>query len=176
MRRGPNFFGNYQHVQNHDATTQSALMPTGLERSGDFSQTRNAFGQPVQLIDPSTGQPFSGNVIPADRISPQAASLLGYYPQPNVGGGGYNFQTPLLVRTRSDTGVTRLTHQFRGGREQFQGVLSYNRNTVRGGQSLFVRGHDADDQSEPGRQPLASAQPVHVPALAVSRSTAAPSM
>jgi len=130
MRRGPNFFGNYQHVQNHDATTQSALMPTALERSGDFSQTRNAFGQPVQLIDPSTGQPFAGNVIPTDRISPQAAALLGYYPQPNVAGSSYNFQMPLLVQTRSDTGVTRLTHQFRGGREQLQGVLSYNRTTV----------------------------------------------
>jgi hypothetical protein len=32
--------------------------------------------------------------------------------------------------------VTRLTHQFRGGREQFQGVLSYNRTTVEAA-SLF---------------------------------------
>ena len=136
MRRGPNFFGNYQHVQNHDATPQSAVMPTALERTGDFSQSRNAFGQPVRVIDPSTGQPFAGNVIPADRISPQAAALLGYYPQPNVAGSSYNFQTPLLVKTRSDTGVTRLTHQFRGGREQFQGVLSYNRTTVQAA-SLF---------------------------------------
>ena len=39
MRRGPNFFGNYQRVQDHNATTQSALMPTALERGGDFSQS-----------------------------------------------------------------------------------------------------------------------------------------
>jgi len=130
MRRGPNFFGNYQHVQNHDATTQSGLMPTALERAGDFSQSRNAFGQPVRLVDPATGQPFAGNVIPADRISPQATSLLAYYPLPNADSVGSNYQAPLVVGTTSDTGLTRLTHQFRGGREQFQGVFSYNRNTV----------------------------------------------
>jgi len=130
MRRGPNFFGNFQHTQNHDATTQSALMPTALERAGDFSQSVNAFGQPVRPIDPTTGQPFAGNAIPADRISPQAAALLGYYPQPNSTGSGYNFQTPIVVTTKSDTGATRLQHQLRGGREQFQGVLSYNRTTV----------------------------------------------
>jgi hypothetical protein len=130
MRRGPNFTGNYQHVQNHDATTQAALMPTALERAGDFSQSRNAFGQPVQIIDPTTGRPFANNVIPADRISPQAAALLGYYPQPNATGSGFNFETPLVVKTSSDVGLTRLTHQFRNGREQLQGVLSYNRTTV----------------------------------------------
>ena len=130
VRRGPNFFGNFQHVRNHDATTQAALMPTALERSGDFSQSRNAFGQPVQVIDPATGQPFPGNVIPADRIAPQAASLLTYYPRPNAIGTGANFQTPLVVATKSDTGVTRLQQQFRNGREQLQGVVSYTRNTV----------------------------------------------
>ena len=30
-------------------------MPTALERAGDFSQTRDALGRPVQLVDPATG-------------------------------------------------------------------------------------------------------------------------
>ena len=59
-------------------------LPTALERAGDFSQTRNAAGQPVTIYDPLTtrlnaaGQyvrdPFPGNVIPADRINPVARS------------------------------------------------------------------------------------------------------
>src|SRR6185503_11501731 len=57
-------------------------------------------------------------------------SLLAYYPQPNATGTGSNFQAPIVVATKSDTGVTRLQQQFRNGREQFQGVLSYNRTTV----------------------------------------------
>ena len=59
-------------------------MPTALERAGDFSQSRDAFGRPVQIVDPLTGAPFAGGVIPGARISPQAAALLGYYPLPNL--------------------------------------------------------------------------------------------
>ena len=131
LRRGPNFFGNYQRVRDHSATTQGAFMPTPLERTGDFSQSVNAFGQPVRVIDPATGQPFPGNVIPLDRVTRQAAVLLGFYPLPNVAGAdGYNYQLPIVVATQSDTGVSRLQHQFRNGREQLQGVLSYTRNTT----------------------------------------------
>ena len=130
MRRGPNFFGGYQRIQDHSATSEAGLLPTLLERSGDFSQSRNAFGQPVQVVDPVTGRPFPGNVIPADRITPQAASLLGYYPRPNAVGIGANYQTPIIVKTRQDSGQTRLTHQFRNGREQFQGAFQYQRTTI----------------------------------------------
>ena len=45
-RNGPNLFLGYQRTVDHNATTQSALMPTLLERAGDFSQTRDAFGRP----------------------------------------------------------------------------------------------------------------------------------
>jgi hypothetical protein len=38
----------------------------------------------VRVIDPLTGGPFAQNAIPANRISPQAAALLHYYPQPNL--------------------------------------------------------------------------------------------
>jgi hypothetical protein len=168
MRRGPNFFGNYQHVRNHDATTQSALMPTALERAGDFSQSRNAFGQPVRLIDPATGQPFpatSSRPIASARRRRRCSAI---YPQPNADGDGYNYQTPLVVGPRSDTGVTRLQHQFRNGREQLQGVFSYNRNTVESANPVSLVDTTQTTNTQSRRQPLASAQPVHVPALAVS--------
>ena len=60
-------------------------LPTDLERLGDFSQTRNANGQPVVIFDPLTTRtvngaivrdPFPGNVIPADRINPVARAML----------------------------------------------------------------------------------------------------
>jgi len=130
MRRGPNFFGGYQRIQDHNATAQAGLVPTLLERSGNFSQSLNTLGQPVRLVDPGTGQPFPDNVLPADRISPQAAALLGYYPLPNVAGGGANYQTPIIVKTNQDSGQTRLTQQFRNGREQFQGAMLYQRTTT----------------------------------------------
>ena len=69
-------------------------LPTDLERLGDFSQTRNANGQPVVIFDPLTTRtvngaivrdPFPGNVIPADRINPVARAMLGPMPMPSSG-------------------------------------------------------------------------------------------
>ena len=81
-------------------------MPTLLERGGDFSQAANAPGQPIQIVDPATGQPFAGNVIPSARISPQAASLLGYYPLPNVS----TRHAASTIRRRCITGVAAGQH------------------------------------------------------------------
>ena len=98
VKNGPQTFINVQHAVSHNATTHSALMPTAAERAGDFSQSG------VVVRDPRTGQPFDGNVIPSDRISPQAAALLAYYPLPNVPAtGGANYQTPILSAVQQDS-------------------------------------------------------------------------
>src|SRR5207302_180597 len=87
--------------------------PTALERSGDFSQSRNVFGRPGQLFDPATGQPFPGNVIPSGRIRPEAAALLAYYPQANISAeAGINFQTPTVTQTGQNAFTTRVTPYF----------------------------------------------------------------
>ena len=127
LKRGPNMFVGYQHTSDHSTVTKPALMPTALERAGDFSQTQDQRGQAVQIVDPFTGLPFPGGVIPRDRISPQAAALLGYYPLPNVDGiDGYNYQTPLLTATEQDGVQTRFT-QPPWRRNQFYGNFAYQR-------------------------------------------------
>ena len=106
-------------------TPPPALMPTALERAGDFSPSRDAQGRPVVIRDPLTGQPFPGTVIPADRITPQAASLLSYYPLPNIDEAGrYNFQRPVLAVTGQDNVQARIT-QPGFGRNQLFGNFSY---------------------------------------------------
>ena len=97
IRNGPFFTLSYQRNTDQAASTSTALMPTAQQRSGDFSQIG------VPIIDPATGQPFAGNVIPADRISPEAAALLAYYPLPNLEGGtlfNYPARTPKHFRPR----------------------------------------------------------------------------
>jgi hypothetical protein len=109
IRNGPNFFVNYQWTRNRNASTGTGLMPDKNERMGDFSQVLNPQGQPVQLIDPTTRMPLPTPVIPASEISPQALSLLNYYPYPNFPGGTqYNYQIPLLGVTHQDSLQTRL--------------------------------------------------------------------
>src|SRR5207248_341906 len=93
---GPTFFINYQRTQNRNANTLPTRMPTPAERNGDFSHTLNPLGQPVQIIDPLTGAPFAGNVIPQERISSQAKALLNFFPLPNFESGRYNYQVALV--------------------------------------------------------------------------------
>jgi hypothetical protein len=130
LRNGPNLFVGYQRTADDTATTQSARMPTALERRGDFSQTRDPFGRSVQVVDPATGAPFSSGLIPSDRISPQAAALLGYYPLPTLDTASqYNYQAPIVSSMRQDSLQSRAT-QVVNQRNQVFGTASYQRTTT----------------------------------------------
>lgn len=84
----------------------NTTVPTDAEKSGDFS----APGMPT-IYDPTTGLPFSGNMIPngtggsANRIASPAAALLKYYPEPNVTGsnGTNGFNYHLLTTEQSNS-------------------------------------------------------------------------
>ena len=92
-RTSPNFFLGYQWQRWRNASVYTGLVPDDAERAGDFSQAVNRAGQPLAIVDPTTGLPFPNNVIPQSRISPQAMALLGLYPQPNFSGSSvYNDQ------------------------------------------------------------------------------------
>ena len=66
-----------------------ATVPTLLMRTGDFSEllaANNGILTGARIIrDPRTGLPFPGNVIPADRLSPNGRALLNAFPAPTPG-------------------------------------------------------------------------------------------
>jgi hypothetical protein len=68
-------------------------VPTELERAGNFSQSVDGTGKPIAIIDPLTGQPFPGSVIPPERIYGPGRAILGFLPTPNTtaGGNAYNY-------------------------------------------------------------------------------------
>jgi trimeric autotransporter adhesin len=130
LQRRPNLFLGFQHTEDHNATSQSAIVPTALERAGDFSQSVNALGQPITVINPQTGLPFSNNQIPSQLLSPQAAALLRLYPLPNLDAGGrFNFESPILRATRQDSVQSRITQPI-NQRNQLLGTVSYQRTTA----------------------------------------------
>jgi hypothetical protein len=117
-RNGPNFTLNYQWTRNSNATTQTALMPTQAERTGDLSASRTL------ALDPATGQPFPGNIIPPSRISPQAKILLGLYPLPNFDGSArYNFQLPIISGLHQDDVQLRANKQV-GRKDHLSGSFA----------------------------------------------------
>src|SRR5262249_16763444 len=74
---------------------QRFMMPTQLERNGDFSQSFDKSGKKVYVGDPlllaqgkkcsATDQSgcFPGNVIPANRINPNIQKMMNILPLPN---------------------------------------------------------------------------------------------
>ena len=78
------FFGSQEYTDDARPTTTSrANMPTALEKMGDFSQTRITNGTIQPIIDPFTGLPFPGNMIPANRISVLGQKMLNLLPTAN---------------------------------------------------------------------------------------------
>ena len=87
---------------------QYATVPTDAMRAGDFSASSTA------LVDPTTGQPFEGNQIPADRINPTAQALLGYFPAANLSGNTRNYHYSTSQASQQNSFDLRIQHNFSG--------------------------------------------------------------
>src|SRR5262249_50271978 len=70
------FFADYEGTRLRQGIVFNNVVPSPAMRGGDFS------GLPA-IRDPLTGQPFTGNQIPADLISPQARFFLPFMPEPS---------------------------------------------------------------------------------------------
>ena len=71
------FFADYEGLRLNEGVTRVTNVPTGAERRGDFSQSPN------QPIDPVTGQPFPGGIIPSYYINQTGSNIANLYPLPN---------------------------------------------------------------------------------------------
>ena len=78
------FFLSYQHYSIRETLPLTAVVPTQDQRKGRFSGT---------ILDPLSGEPFSGGQIPAGRINPVARQLLSFFPLPNTA-GSLNYTSP----------------------------------------------------------------------------------
>jgi hypothetical protein len=85
----------FEALRERSAASTIASVPTMIERTGDFSQTKAANGSTILIYDPFTTRanpagagfvrtPFTGNRIPAAMFDPVAQNVLKYYPQPNL--------------------------------------------------------------------------------------------
>ncbi len=80
------FFYAEEWIKRRYETTNTGVVPSLAMRKGDFSEllksTNPYFGRVRIINDTTVGAPFSGNVIPATRLSPNGLALLNVYPQP----------------------------------------------------------------------------------------------
>ena len=119
------FMFNMEWIRNASPLPYTASYPTAAERTGDFSTLVNSTGAPVLIYDPLTTtltsgqyirQPFSGNIIPKNRINPIGLALINDYPLPNISGtlGGFNnyVVSPNSQQDQYHSVSSRVDHQI----------------------------------------------------------------
>lgn len=96
------FFASFEGTTVRQESVYNNAVPQPAWLNGDFS----AVSTPV--IDPSTGQQFSGNMIPADRIDFGANFLEKYFLTPTSGFSDGNFHAVAPVTSNTWNGLLRI--------------------------------------------------------------------
>jgi hypothetical protein len=102
------FFGDYEGTRAREGITRVTNVPTDQERRGNFSQS--LFGRP---LDPFTGQPFTGGIIPDFRINSVGRAIAALYPLPNRNVPLQNFVSSPTQSDNNDSFDARLDHRLR---------------------------------------------------------------
>jgi hypothetical protein len=92
-------------------------LPSALERQGDFSQSADQNGNLLgPIMDSTTGQPFTGKVIPPSRLYTPGIAVLNQYPLPTLtqaSGTSYNYQlNPATYNQLTQQPAVRLDYQL----------------------------------------------------------------
>jgi hypothetical protein len=100
------FFVSYSALRQQETYYRNtAVVPTALERTGDFSQSAR------RPNDPLTGRPFPGGIIPAPRFDPAAKTIQErYVPLANLPNSFFEVSHPEPLHT--DEATLKLDHQI----------------------------------------------------------------
>ena len=119
-------------------------VPTALERTGDFSQSKDSSNNPLTIYNPNTGLPFLNNQVTVGQLTPaqaanyaQIQAILNLYPQPNVTGNStYNRQDPLSYDHPRTEYIGRVDYQISPGERIFARYIN-NQDTQTGPFGVF---------------------------------------
>lgn len=139
----------------------TGTVPTEKQRNGDFSDLLR-LGATYQIYDPFTirpatqagrftRDPLPGNIIPANRISPIAKSILAYFPLPNQAGsadGRQNYFTTQKIDRNNRNFLGRLDHNFNENHRMF---VRYTQNYQYDTTIQFEGGATGGIAEQPGR-------------------------
>lgn len=102
------FMFGWESLRSGTQAPAIASVLTPRMRAGDFSEVL-----PGTIVrDPVNGTPFPGNVVPTNRLSPQAVRALAYMPLPNSTGVLQNYNTTVANNNRTNQYIGRLDHAF----------------------------------------------------------------
>jgi hypothetical protein len=134
------FFFGYEGERLHQGAFNTALLPSTGQWSGDladnstgtgvfptnssFCQANPSSSKCVNVINPFTGQPFLGNVIPTSMLDPRAQKWHAFSPTPNLASAVNSTTLPVFNYSASPAGL-----------------LDYNKGTARVDETLTSKDH-----------------------------------
>src|SRR5499427_8256443 len=104
------FWGGWETLRQLNAAGSggvvTTVVPTPAQRQGNFAGFKT-------INDPSTGQPFPGNMIPQSRLNPVSLKIQdAFVPLPNYRSGNNNFFAASPNTTNLDQGSGRIDYRI----------------------------------------------------------------
>lgn len=148
------FFADYYGQRSLKGITNLNSVPTAAERTGDFSDFRNASGALIPIYDPlttvQTGSTFTRrqftgcdglhpNVICPNRLSQVGLNVASIYPLPQTGGSFNNFTSVANQIIDDNGGNIRIDYRISNkdslfGRWSYESFVQTSPNPLTGGQ------------------------------------------
>lgn len=105
------FFGSYQGTQQVGSPGEQTYTTIPLAERGLNGTDADFSSVSTPIIDPLTGMQFPGNIIPNNRITPQAeAFFTNFLPAPNLGASTYVF--PSVATLHEHQAIGKVDYQM----------------------------------------------------------------
>lgn len=143
------FFYSYDNTKQRDGAFGTYSVPTADIRTGNFSAINTTIYDPLSSSTVAGRVAFPGNIIPANRISPQAQRIQAFYPTANIANAALNNYavgaTPFFNRYYNDV---KLNYN-RNSKHSIWGRYG-QMNALVGGRGVFGDGVGPAPGSDPG--------------------------
>ena len=133
------FFFNWESQRERSSVQPLGTVFTDNMRRGDFS------GYPKTVRDPLTGQPFSGNIIPPERLNAVALAYMeAMMPRANLPGFNNNLIRPVTTSRDYDQYIGRVDYQLSSNDSIFYRITDQPRNGISAPLSATSINHHED--------------------------------
>ena len=143
------FFYSFDGTRQRQGAVGTYSVPTAAMKAGDFSSSGTT------IYDPLTGNPdgtgrtgFTGNMIPANRLSPQALKIQSYYPTANLSGTQANYFASAVPQFNRDYNDIKINYNL-SDKQQVFGHYGIMKALVVG-KNLFGDGVGPAPGADPG--------------------------
>jgi trimeric autotransporter adhesin len=135
----------YSVVTARSLVNSYGVVPTSLERQGNFSQLVGPTGQPVPIYPPqATNIPYPNNIIDTP-FDPAALAFLSFLPEPNLSGSTLNYHLLTTQGTHQNFIGARYNHSFGASPAAVPGLMSNIGGLSQSFALNFTFSHQASD-------------------------------